>query len=357
MATTAQNNIRTPEEEMPVVTGTGEILDDRTGTGRIAPWKEKKQQNGVLYRMYQHIDARRTAEGKPRLMTRNSMVDLRECGTLLEFDVNDSGEKHLHRANFCRKRLCPMCQWRRSLIQFHQTQEQANWIDAHHDGVRYLFLTVTLRNCDPDSLGAHMDILTRAFSLMVGNKRARKGSTRERLKRTLLGSSRVVEVTFNMRKNTMHPHIHAILAVRPSYFSHAAYYISHRQWVELWRECAALDYSPIVSIEAIDTDERNKAVAEVSKYSAKLTNILQHEPDDTDLAEHALESMHLALQRRRLISLSGCFKDAKAALKQQDVDERTDLTHTTDDPTNFQPIERHLYRWRVNSLGHGFYIC
>lgn len=335
------------------VEGTGEILEDHTSTGRAAPWAEKKQLNEALTRMYRAVNNTRARENLPALLSDRRMNDLESCGSYLEFGVNEQGEKRLHRANFCHVRLCPLCQWRRSLAQFHMTQQQADWIQEHHSGVRYIFLTVTLRNCQPAQLSQTIDALTRGFSLMVGSKRARVNSLRARLQGTLLGSSRSIEVTYNSSANTMHPHIHALLAVSPSYFTGAGY-ITHEGWQQLWRECVGIDYLPQVSIETIDNTAR--AVAECSKYSAKLTNILHAyaHPHDSEQAERALEAMHIALRGRRLISLSGCFKDAKAALRQQDADAREDLIHVDGDDSTFRPIEYHLYRWRACS---GAYIC
>jgi hypothetical protein len=47
-----------------------------------------------------------------------------------------------------------------------------------------------------------------------------------------------------------HPHFHALLMVRSSYFTHG--YVKHARWVELWQECMRLDYAPSVRISRVD---------------------------------------------------------------------------------------------------------
>lgn len=343
-------------EELEVVQGTGEILEDTTRSGRKAPWKEKKAMNERICSMFQNIAVRRAEHHLAPLMSGATFERLRDCGTFLQFAVDASSEKRLHKANFCGVRLCPMCQWRRSLAQFHVTQEQVTWMLQQKPETRFLFLTVTVRNCVPVDLSVTLDNLMQGFSRMVNqNKKQKKTCLLKRLHRSLLGSSRAVEVTYNTRTREMHPHIHAILAVQPSYFTNKNNYMTQQQWVQLWQEAARLDYAPSVDVRAIDATSP-KIVAEASKYSAKLSNIVKQyeDPEESELAETALEAMYLALKGRRLIALSGFFKDAQKALKQEDVENKTDLIHVDDEQDDFKPVEYQLFVWRACV---GAYVC
>ena len=64
-----------------------------------------------------------------------------DCGSYLEFhhELDDDGCINevglLHRANFCKDRLCPLCSWRRSLKMFGQISDISDHL--HED---YLFL-------------------------------------------------------------------------------------------------------------------------------------------------------------------------------------------------------------------------
>lgn len=344
------------QEDLEIVQGTGEILEDTTRSGRRAPWKEKKLMNERICNMFHNIAVRRAAAELPPLMSQATFARLRDCGTFLQFAVDEAGKKRLHRANFCGVRLCPLCQWRRSLIQFHATQEQVSWILERQPDTRFLFVTVTLRNCPPEQLADTLDRLVQGFGRMVNQaSRLQRSILMKRLHRTLLGSSRAVEVTYNTRTREMHPHIHAILAVKPSYFTNRNNYLSQQQWVQLWQEAARLDYAPSVDVRAIDATSP-KIVAEASKYSAKLSNIVREyeNPEESELAEHALESMYLALRGRRLIALTGIFRDAKRALRQEDTETRSDLIHVDDEQDDFKPVEYQLFVWRACV---GAYVC
>lgn len=58
-------------------------------------------QNEYLATAYDEID-QRVAER------------LRTCATRLIYGIGEDGKRRLRAANFCRVRLCPICQWRRS---------------------------------------------------------------------------------------------------------------------------------------------------------------------------------------------------------------------------------------------------
>jgi hypothetical protein len=69
-------------------------------SGRFAP---KKALGMELSRIYELLSLYRRADR------------VSQCGSYLDFGVLPDGTKKLVKANFCRDRLCPMCNWRRSL--------------------------------------------------------------------------------------------------------------------------------------------------------------------------------------------------------------------------------------------------
>ena len=83
-----------------------EILSDKSKNGKERPWAEYKLSNSYLAIAYDEVD-----ESKANR--------LRDCASWLEFSRTEEGLK-LHKANFCRVRLCPICAWRRSLKTFGQ---------------------------------------------------------------------------------------------------------------------------------------------------------------------------------------------------------------------------------------------
>jgi hypothetical protein len=58
-------------------------------------------------------------------------------------------------------------------------------------------------------------------------------------------------------------------------------YVSHDEYVALWRDSARLDYAPSVWVQGIriDTQQGERALYEVSKYGVKPASLLGIEPD------------------------------------------------------------------------------
>ena len=88
---------------LETTTGTGEILQDFSSTGKERPWKLHKQENLQLVKIY------KTAREKNiNLITDSRLFDLEHCADTLLFAENVEGKKKLKSANFCRLRLCPV---------------------------------------------------------------------------------------------------------------------------------------------------------------------------------------------------------------------------------------------------------
>ena len=97
---------------------TGEILTDIGRNGKERPWKLHKEEGlrvDNLFVMAKKLD--------DSVITDNGLKSLKECGDTLVFVRNEKGKKRLHGANFCRNRLCPMCNWRRSLKMYSQVSQ------------------------------------------------------------------------------------------------------------------------------------------------------------------------------------------------------------------------------------------
>ena len=84
--------------------------------------------------------------------------NIKYCGTHLTFMETMSGRLKLFEADFCKDRLCPMCTWRRSLKLFGQTSKLMQHICAK-EKVRYVFLTLTVKNCAGENLSETIDEL------------------------------------------------------------------------------------------------------------------------------------------------------------------------------------------------------
>nr|ABI98668.1 Rep protein [Paenibacillus popilliae] len=332
-----------PMEEREV----GEQLVDLSSTGKIKPWIGHKSATMLL------------SESFYRLGKLNKAESVLYCGTRLKFACCPEGHyKRLKWASFCRVRLCPMCGWRRSLKVAHQVKRVAHTA-MESANLRWVFLTLTVRNVSGDKLSDEMDHLTKSF---------RRFFQRKRLKKIVLGFFRGLEVTYNKDKDTYHPHYHVLLAVTPSYFDGKSY-IKKSEWSELWRDAARLDYDPIVDVRVVKDGRRLEKeqgilvekgyidpgiISEMSKYTVKAADYLVE--DDVELTDKVVSTLERALLGRRLFAFGGMLKDVYEWLKNQDAmdDAESDkacLVKVDDDlstctcPTCNSTLLEEMYRW------------
>jgi len=203
----------------------------------------------------------------------------------------------LRAAQFCRVRHCPVCQWRRSLMWQARFLQALPSIEQAYPSARWVFLTLTVRNVPVQKLRQSLREINRAWNRL---------RLRPEFARNVLGWIRTTEVTRG-RDGSAHPHVHCLLMVRPSYFS-SKYYVKQSRWADVWRECARLDYQPIVDIRTVKPKPGavggevplRQAVAETLKYSVK--------PEDMMHGEWLLE-LTRQVHRLRFISSGGVLKN------------------------------------------------
>ena len=329
---------------LETTTGTGEILKDCSSTGKERPWKLHKQENLQLVKIY------KTAREKNiNLITDSRLFDLEHCADTLLFAENAEGKKKLKSANFCRLRLCPMCQWRRSLKMFGQVQTITDKILERDKSTRFLFATFTVKNVDAENLETCINILNNKFLYLVS--RNKTFAPAKKLKQNLLGYLKAVEVTYNTKDKTYHPHLHVILAVKSTFFKNKQNYMTKKEWIELWQQALGVDYKPQTDIRAIKSGTA-KAVAEVAKYPVKTAPILSL-PDDE--AVEVLKTLTLSLHKKRFVAYGGIFKTIKQELKLTDVETDKDLVNVdTEQQERFNAVIAVLFKYNFK---FGCYIC
>lgn len=168
-----------------------------------------------------------------------------------------TGEKlfRLRGAHFCHVRHCPVCQWRRSMMWQAKFYQALPALQAEHPKARWIFLTLTVKNCPVTELRETLKAMGSAWQRLIQRQEFRP----------VLGFVRTTEVTRG-DDGLAHPHFHALLMVSTSYFGRG--YVPQARWVELWRECGRFDYVPVVDVRAVKGD-LGKAVQETLKYSVK----------------------------------------------------------------------------------------
>ena len=336
-----QKNYQDVNSELELITNTGEILQDFSSTGKERPWQLHKKENLRLVEIYKLADE--------KLISDSRLFDLEHCGDTLTFLQNAEGKKKLKTANFCRVRLCPMCQWRRSLKMFSQVKKITNKILENDKSTRFIFGTFTIKNTDAENLEACINILNKKFKYLVDQKKT--FAPAKKLKQNLLGYLKAVEVTYNSKDKTYHPHLHVIFAVRNTFFSSSKYYMSKKEWISLWQQALGVDYKPQTDIRAIKTNT-GKAIAEVAKYPVKTAPILSL-PDDE--AVEVLKTLTLSLNKKRFVSYGGIFKIVKQELKLADIETDKDLVNTDiEQQERFNAVTAVLFKYNFK---FGCYIC
>lgn len=271
---------------------------------------------------------------------------IRQCALRLAFALVPSEVEEgilglkLRAARFCRVRHCPVCQWRRSLMwraRFFQTLPK---ILADHPSHRFIFLTLTLKNCKLDELRSTITHMNQAWQRMVQRK-AWPG----------VGWVKSVEVT--KRPDMMcHPHFHALLMVKSSYF--ARDYLKHEAWVDLWKESLRVDYKPLVNVKSVKsklkTDNLENAViqgiTETIKYTVKPQD-LTSETDPSGSVTDWLNGITEQLKNTRAIAIGGVFK------KYLSEDEPEDLIHTEDEELPLsEDVNQLFFGWRERYSGY-----
>src|SRR5699024_12392485 len=102
----------------------------------------------------------------------------------------ETGEKTLYRVWFCKSRLCPMCNWRRAMKHGIQSQKVVAEVIKQKPTVRWLFLTLTVRNVyDGTELNKSLSDMSKGFNRIMNYKKIIKN---------LVGFLGATEVTVNI---------------------------------------------------------------------------------------------------------------------------------------------------------------
>lgn len=290
----------------------GEVIGEQLHDQKY-PWKERKLKTFKLAWLYE-------VAGWPDYATRAAT-----CSTWLQYLAMEDGMRQLHAANFCKLRLCPLCIARRAKQSAYKLSQVMDRVDADHPGTMYLFLTLTVKNCEGIQLGDTIGQLTKAWKSLIDQRQ---------IQRSIKGWFRAVEITRNGEDNTYHPHIHAILAVEPGYFAKkSVYYITHAEWLRRWRLALKVDYDPSVRIQTAKAKGEccgaRAAAVEAAKYATKDSDYIDPKLPEL-VAADIVDIYTRALRRRRLTAFGGWMKEAAAAIGADDLEDG-DLVHIDQD--------------------------
>ena len=244
------------------------------------------------------------------------------CSKFLDFKLvpnNETGELNLKLSSthFCRVRHCPVCQWRRSLMNKGKFIRILPKILEDYSKARWIKLTLTLENCKIENLRSTIDHLNKSFKRLSQRKdfpaigwikslEVTK-SKNHFIKTELLIDDKI----FTKLIATAHPHFHILMMVKPGYFSNG--YLSKEKWVELWKSCLRVDYDPSVHVKSVpEGQDLLKCLPELVKYQVKESDLI----DDRDW----FLEMNKQLYKTRALEIGGILKPYLKGLENEPED-------------------------------------
>ncbi len=310
---------------------------------RDAKWKELKPQSLAMATDY-------AGTVYDKYYTRMS-----DCSGFLRFSLapNEEGEAvhKLQSAHFCRVRSCPICQWRRSLMWRSRTIRAMNRILADYPGKRFIYLTLTWKNCELENL---------SDSIVDANAAWQRLLKRPQFK--AVGWLRNLEIT-RSPIGEAHPHFHALLMVNPGYFAHD--YLNQKDWIALWRSCLHVEYDPSVRVNVVkprakittDTSDTTslidegllKAIRYTLKYTTKPEDFVTTGTSESQDMQAWLIGLTEQMHNKRAIATGGIFKKYIAEADPSNLIADEDKADTSE-PDEQEP--KISYSWRDEALDY-----
>ena len=294
-------------------TNTEQVFQDIRKNGKKNDWQGKKIANVNYANLLSELHYRKAA-------------NVKICAEIMRFEPTDTGHLKLKQTWFCKSKLCPLCNWRRSMKHSNQVVQVIDEAVKREPSGRFLFWTLTSKNTyDGQELKKALSEMSEAFRKLVQYKK---------VKQNLLGFLRATEVTVNPKDNSYNQHMHVLVFVKSSYFKNSENYISQSELTEFWQKALQVDYTPIVNMKAVKTKNKIKnneknllgAVYETAKYPVKSVDYLTGNHDQN---LKRVEDLEKGLANKRLFSYGGLFKKIRKELQLADVeDEKSDLIET-----------------------------
>lgn len=275
-------------------------------------WTDKKIMNKEMSKKLTQIGEIRRAER------------MKECSEHLEMTkCPKCGKKHIAKAELCRDRICPICQWRLSrkrafemlkvLEQMEKTQEY-----------KYQFLTLTQNNVPVYRLREELKKINNAWYKILKSNFTGKPK----------GYARIIEITYNAKKREVHPHQHIIIA-----WENGDKTIKRTEWAKKWQKALNISYEPICRLKYIKSKQKDdkyiSSVLETYKYSVKSTDLLQ-------MPNEIFKLFLLEIKGTRACSYTGVFKEWRKKLKMKN---ETEIENINDEQIKCTECGNELVRY------------
>ena len=304
-----------------------QVLNDIRKNGKVNDWQGKKVMNVEYADLLQELNYKKAQ-------------NVRSCGEILKFKKREDGSLKLEQAWFCKSRLCPMCNWRRSVKHSSQVIKIVDEAVKKYPKGRFLFWTLTTKNVfTGDELKDELARMNMAFNRLMDYKKIQKN---------MLGYLKATEVTVNSIDGSYNQHLHILVFVRPSYFKGTGdNYISQKELTDFWKRALKIDYIPIVNVKAVKPKANKKekgviaAVYETAKYPVKSIDYLT---DNHEENLQRVDDLEIGLKRKRLISFGGIFKEIRKELQFDDAEDGN-LIHVSSEDEELTTGQMIVARW------------
>lgn len=235
-------------------------------------------------------------------ITKKGLERSRDCGDFCAFLSTKKFDKtKLYTANFCHNRFCPSCSKRKSVKDTIALDCMTRWV-IEEKKRKFIFLTLTVPNVSEDALDDKIREMNHAFQKMV---------KRTSFEKAVKGYVKKLELTYNKKTDSYHPHFHVLLSVSAGYFSNMKQYVKRDKWLSEWQ--AVMDDTDItqIDVKCFRQKQDKKSVLELISYIAKGTqwNV------DTDVFVVLYNTLH----KKRDFTFGGDFKEARDLYKKQEL--------------------------------------
>ena len=286
----------------------------------VSKWSEKKALNKeIVEKMLSATTTVKKFKRAVRISQCSSFFKLAKC--------DDCGKEYVSYVELCRDRICPICQWklaRKRAFEMLQCLDDMN----ENGEYKYQFLTLTQKNVKVSFLRDEIKKMNEAWKRVISSNKKNKPA----------GCARVMEITYNEKEETFHPHQHIIIAWEKG---QAPY--KRLEWQERWKSALGIGYTPICRLQAIKPQKEHvkytKAVLETFKYSLKANDLLK-------MPNEIFDSFLDAISRTRVCSYTGIFKKTRQKLK---LNEDTQIEENDSEETQCDncgaKLSEMVFRW------------
>jgi hypothetical protein len=296
-----------------------------------------RQNNNVIIDKFTNIFENKTASNidncsssfylKTYATVKYLKVD-QSTGELIKHYDFDNSKSKIKPFYLCRNKFCNNCCYLRSKKLFVETYKVIENIKVNKQ-ITFIpyHLTLTVKNPSVEEYTHYQNVMNKAFILLM------KKSSKYKFKNFVLGYQASRETTQSNEaksRNELHPHIHILLLLKSDFVDKfRVAKITQSEILKEWNEClkhydkdfpqsTQLAFKKIknkTDIEVLEygtsVDLQNSAIAEVSKYPVKISDI-------TKMSDKHFEVLNNALFSARLITYGGIIKQVRAELKIND---------------------------------------